>query len=138
MIHKPITFHEASRILEDVHHSRHFRTKHGAYIKNLYELLDAVRKMGQAEFAHHLNDDKNDFREWVHHVLNDYDLAEELSKCRNKQQLVAKLEKRIEHLHAIKHEPVISHKLYMDYALYDFLGGIIVGLMVGLVMVTLV
>ncbi|MBI2546795.1 hypothetical protein HYV81_06475 [Candidatus Woesearchaeota archaeon] len=138
MIHKPLTYHEASGMLEDVHEGKHFRTKEGATAKNLHELYDVIRKMGDAEFSHHLNADKNDFREWVHHAVQDYDLAQELGKCKSREQVMAKLEKRLDHLHLIRHGPVIPHKLYMDYALYDFLGGIIVGLMVGLVVATLV
>ncbi len=138
MIHKAITHNEASRILSDVHHSKHFRTKGNISVKNLYELYEETKKMGDDEFRHHLNSDKNDFKEWIHHVVNDFDLAEELAKCKTKPQLLGKLSSRIEHLHQIKTGPVYPHKTYMDYALYDFLGGIIFGLIVGLVMATLV
>jgi len=137
MIHKPITYHEASRILSDVHHTKHFKAKNNAIIKNLYELCEQIRRMGDQEIQHHFNSDKNDFKEWVHHVINDFDLAEELTKCKTKQALLNKLNSRIKHLHQIKTGPVYPHKTYMDYALYDFLGGIIFGLLVGLVMATL-
>jgi len=138
MIHKPITHYEASRILSDVHHSKHFRTKSNVSVKNLDELYNEIRKMSDDEFNHHLSPDKNDFKEWIHHAVNDFDLAEELAKCKTKQQILGKLNSRIEHLHQIKTGPVYPHKTYMDYALYDFLGGIIFGLLVGLVMATFV
>ena len=138
MMHKPITYHEASRILSDVHEQHSFKARNGVLIKNLYELQEQLRRMDEAEFAHHANSDKNDFVAWIRGVVNDYDLAQELAKCRTRQQFLHKLGQRIEHLHLVKHGAVFPHKVYMDYALYDFLGGIIVGLLVGLVMVTLV
>lgn len=138
MIHKPITYHEATKILEEVAASKHFRTKQGIIARSLHELYEAIRKMDDSEFMHHVNSGKNDFKEWVHHVVQDYGLAQELATCKTKDQMIAKIDKRLDHLHLIRHGPVVPHKLYMDYALYDFLGGIIVGLVVGLVMVTFV
>ena len=138
MIHKPLPYADAERILSDVHHTKHFHTKKGVIVKNVNELKDQLQQMDDAEFSHHVNTDKNDFKEWVQHVVNDSDLADQLGKCRTRKAMLAILDSRIDHLHQIKHGPVFPHQQYLDYALYDFLGGIIVGLVVGLVITTLV
>ena len=51
--------------------------------------------MSDEEFSHHVNKSKNDFRNWIHHVIEDTDLSSKLSRLRSRTGILHILEKRI-------------------------------------------
>jgi len=53
-----------------------FWTTDGKIIANLVELRDTLASMADEVFQHHVTSDRNDFAEWVQHVLADQELAE--------------------------------------------------------------
>ena len=52
-----------------------FWANDGKIITNIVELRDALSKMDEVVFVHHVTKNKNDFADWVHHVLQDAELA---------------------------------------------------------------
>ncbi|MBN2453986.1 hypothetical protein JXB11_00410 [Candidatus Woesearchaeota archaeon] len=52
----------------------------GRIVKDLKELADALHDMSNDVFSHHVNEFKNDFEKWVGEVMDESELAEELSK----------------------------------------------------------
>lgn len=59
-----------------------FWTTDGRVLANLVELRDALKAMDEAVFAHHVTKGKNDFAEWIEHVLLDAELAASFRKSK--------------------------------------------------------
>lgn len=59
---------------------QHFYLNDGKMVKNLFELTDALEKMANEIFAHHVTDVRNDFADWIHDVFQEEDLAEDLRR----------------------------------------------------------
>ncbi|MBR9690793.1 hypothetical protein GOV08_03860 [Candidatus Woesearchaeota archaeon] len=57
-----------------------FYTVEGKAIKSLIGLADALDDISDAVFFHHVNEDKNDFANWVKEVFEEPSLAKELEK----------------------------------------------------------
>jgi len=55
-----------------------FHTKDGHELKNFEELVESVSNMSESVFNQHVNDQKNDFYNWIKDVLKMYELAEEI------------------------------------------------------------
>ncbi len=50
----------------------------GRTIQDLRELAEALEDMAEHVFSHHVNDHRHDFANWVHEVLQERALAEQL------------------------------------------------------------
>jgi len=74
---------EAERLLANVPEQFTFRTRDGAYLWNLGDLASAVSNMQDSVFSFHVNEEKNDFANWVADVIGDHALARELWQTRN-------------------------------------------------------
>jgi hypothetical protein len=59
-----------------------FWVSNGAILANLNELYEALMNMDDETFAHHVNNDKNDFAKWVDEALKDPELGKKLMKCK--------------------------------------------------------
>ncbi len=59
-----------------------FWTTDGKILKNLDELQMAFGTMGEEVFLHHVNQEKNDFADWVEQVLEDRACASALRKSK--------------------------------------------------------
>ena len=46
-------------------------------------------------FMHHVGKDKNDFSEWVKHVVGDTALASKVSKLKTKKAMIDEINKRV-------------------------------------------
>ena len=59
-----------------------FWVYHGPVLKDLRELREALeRQISDAQFAHHVGQDRNDFANWVDHVLEEKDCARALRRA---------------------------------------------------------
>ncbi|MFT4303847.1 MAG: hypothetical protein ACMXYG_04735 [Candidatus Woesearchaeota archaeon] len=72
-----------------------FVTRSGMKLKNLYELYDAILEMSDEDYNHHVNSSKNDFKNWIFHIVQDNKLAEQLVPLTDKKQILKVIEKRI-------------------------------------------
>jgi len=59
-----------------------FWVHYGPVLKDLRELRDALhRQISDAQFAHHVGPERNDFANWVDHVLMEKPCARELRRA---------------------------------------------------------
>lgn len=90
-----ITRSVAEKRLGDVEQDKRFWCQDGRVLKNLYELEDALRKMGEGTFRHHASEARNDFSRWVKDVIGDEKLARDLSKSTTQTQAARVVADRI-------------------------------------------
>jgi hypothetical protein len=87
-----------TKILSDCNPDVAFWVCNGAVIRNIYELANNVESMTDEAFAFHVNDEKNDFMNWVKDILGDKDLAKKLAKIRDKNKYLDAVKRRIKQL----------------------------------------
>ena len=63
-----------------------FWSRDGRILENLADLKIAFGSMDDEVFLHHTEGDKNDFADWVEHVLQDRECAEDLRKTSKRAQ----------------------------------------------------
>jgi len=90
-----ITRAAAQKMLADVPADKLFWCRDGREFKNLQELSAAFQEMSDVTFRYHANEQKNDFSNWVKDVIGDEQLAQELSKCSNRNKAAKVVNKRI-------------------------------------------
>jgi len=61
----------------------YFILVNGVPLKNLKELAGACETMNDWVFNHHVNESRNDFANWVEHVLKEEELSSEIVVARN-------------------------------------------------------
>jgi hypothetical protein len=75
-----------------------FWSRDGQILKDLSDLSLAIGSMEDEIFLHHVNTEKNDFADWVEHVLEDKECAEALRRAKKKAQA-----KKVVELHLRKY-----------------------------------
>jgi len=108
--------------LKDVHADHVFHLKSGATIKNLYELASELAGMDEEVFQHHVTPDKNDFHNWVLHIVRDEHLADVFSEIRDRRLMLASVERRIQQLENQK-----PHHAPWHFTAKDYLLGVVIG-----------
>jgi len=81
-----------------------FWTCNGFIVYNLYDLLDALKKMDNPSFKFHVNQNKNDFSEWIGGVLGEKKLAKQLLRVKTQKTTILKIEA---HMKSLKKEVVM-------------------------------
>lgn len=56
----------------------------GARLRNIKELADALENIDISHYEHHVNENKNDFANWIKDVFEEFDLAEKIKTAKNK------------------------------------------------------
>ncbi|MBU1198217.1 MAG: hypothetical protein KKF46_07375 [Nanoarchaeota archaeon] len=64
-----------------------FYVNDGTVIRHLAELPDALRNMSPDTFNHHVNEQKNDFYNWVGDVFEHSRLARKIKPVRRKETM---------------------------------------------------
>lgn len=64
----------------------------GLVVKNLQELIDALKKMNNDNFALHVTKNRNDFAEWILEAYNDERLTQKLLGTKEKNKTIKILE----------------------------------------------
>jgi len=75
----------------------YFHLCNGRVLKNLYELLNALKSIDEETFSHHVNDHKNDFGNWVKHVFHEDFLAEQIFAARDREGISRLIENHLFH-----------------------------------------
>jgi len=65
---------------EELHPDFHFKLPDGTEIKSVQGLKDALGSLDEAHFKEHVNDEKNDFAEWLRVVLDNDEIADKVAK----------------------------------------------------------
>lgn len=72
-----------------------FFLQDGRQLKNLKELVTALNTMDEATFSHHVNENKNDFHNWIRDVYEDKHFARKLLMARTRQETAYQVQRRI-------------------------------------------
>lgn len=67
----------------------------GTLIRNVYELSEAIDNMKEKIFKFHVNKKKNDFSEWIRHVLEEEKLADEVARLVMKDKIQIVLQRHV-------------------------------------------
>ncbi len=89
------TRQDAARVLADTSGDRCFFCHDGCIVKNLYQLAECLGHMGEDSYCHHVTGVKNDFTNWVHDVLGDDKLANDLSRCTSRAEAARTVRDRV-------------------------------------------
>lgn len=63
---------------KNVPEEKQFYFVNGERVKNIKELAEIMDRIEQEVFDYHVNEEKNDFYNWIRHVFNDIELAEKV------------------------------------------------------------
>lgn len=69
-----------------------FWVNNGPILKNIGELPAVLRRMSDKTFLHHVNKEKNDFAKWIREVFGDKNLADAITKAKNKDNMIRAIE----------------------------------------------
>src|SRR3989338_4667464 len=86
---------EADKVLNNIKPEEYFYLKNGRVLKNLYEFTNSLASMDDETFKHHVNKERNDFAEWIRHVLKDEGIANQISRLKNRGSILKKINKRL-------------------------------------------
>lgn len=82
----------ASGRVIDAKPEHYFRLRDGRVVKNLSELVEALRNMSDDVFRHHVNSDRNDFYNWIRDIFKDGVLAHRVRNSRTQQKMASVIE----------------------------------------------
>ena len=128
-----VTTRLAEKILSDVSPTRRFVVHNGSEIKNLRELADAVRLMPNSTFHYHVSGQRNDFAEWVKEHVGDWQLADDMERAGTRKEMAGKVRCRQEYLSRAVGEQSIAHEHFMFAGVKEFIVGISVGIVIGMI-----
>jgi hypothetical protein len=83
------------QLLSNAKPEEYFVLKNGRVLKNLYELTNSLTSMDDDTFSHHVNNEKNDFANWVRHVFHDEQLADTVLRRKSKKSILKAINKRL-------------------------------------------
>ena len=81
---KRIRMKDYKRALSNTKPEFYFVLNNGQKIKNLFGLVNALDKMPDNIFYHHVNEQRNDFSNWINDIFKQKTLANEISKAKNR------------------------------------------------------
>jgi len=133
-----ITVKEAEHILRHVKDDRSFKLHMGTSIRSLREMAEALDLMADKTFNHHVTETRNDFSNWVKDVLEDEELAMQIHHLKGREAILKKVDDRIAELEKKMAESHITTKELMSMGAVDFVIGMIIGFIGGLVLAAMV
>ncbi len=89
---------DALKILSDVNPKHNFGVCDGNILKNINDLLSVLKKMNKNVFQAHVNKEKNDFANWINDIIKDEKLAKDISKTKEKKEVIKKITQRVKWL----------------------------------------
>ena len=113
--------------LKEAPADKYFYVHNGMTIKNLDELAVALNLMDRETFEYHVNNDKNDFSNWVDAIINEKTLAKELLDIKSKNASAERIRKYMNKL--FKEEKPIH---FFRHSILEFIYGLVVGLVLGM------
>jgi hypothetical protein len=86
-----------SLFLSDVEQGTEFHLVTGQSVKNIYELVGALKELSEENYSYHCNADKDDFGTWISDSLHNSMIGNILSRVKDKKKYVRIIEKAIHH-----------------------------------------
>jgi len=93
-----VTKKEAERILAEVEEHHHFVLSNGVRLKSLHDLSSALSDMEAGTYVHHVNNERNDFCNWVQDVHRDEVLKTRIAESNGPLELRSAVSQRINEL----------------------------------------
>ena len=87
--------------LDDVPRDYVFRCVNGHILRNMREMESEFKIISKQDYAYHVNDEKNDFYNWVKDIIKDDSLANNLLKASSPTQAVRYVTKRLNDLSSL-------------------------------------
>jgi hypothetical protein len=90
---------DAAQVLNRNTDNQHaFWFNNGFIARSLRDLVSGLESCSPETFSYHVNEQKNDFANWVNDIVGDPVLAKRLKGCTDKKRYVVKLKRRITEL----------------------------------------
>lgn len=86
------------KFLDNVPYEKRFYTLNGTIINNLSELAESIEGMDQLTFSHHVNQERNDFYNWISGVIGDKELADQVKRSSTHEETKRIIENRVHKL----------------------------------------
>ncbi|MFH0978798.1 MAG: DUF5752 family protein [Candidatus Woesearchaeota archaeon] len=100
-VEHPVQLKVVRKVLGKAPEEVGFLLADGRRLNSLYDLIHALQDMPDDVFRHHVNDERNDFSNWVNDVFEEPELANELRNINSKLDaelvLLRKMVKSLEH-----------------------------------------
>jgi len=93
-----VTKQDAEKLLADVPEDCSFWCCDGRIFRNMRDLSVGLASMSGETFVYHLNDEKNDFSNWLNDVIEDEKLAKDLEKPITRQEAAKRVNDRVSFL----------------------------------------
>ncbi|MBI4148346.1 transketolase family protein [Candidatus Woesearchaeota archaeon] len=87
------------KLLEAPKPELYFRTRSGESIRNIPHLKQALKKMSDDVYSHHVTEHKNDFAMWIRDVFGDHALADAIQHARSKSNAEKEIAKVLRELY---------------------------------------
>lgn len=68
-------------------YNKGFFLYNGGRLGSLSELLNTLENIQEYQFSYHVNEEKNDFANWIRDVFGDIFLARRVAKAKSKKEL---------------------------------------------------
>jgi len=75
--------------------NHYFYACNGDVLKSLEDLLNFLKNANEEKISTHLNEERNDFSNWIKDILKDKTLAKNFQKTLDKEKLIKAVERRI-------------------------------------------
>ncbi len=72
------------KLLSHAPENHYFVFSNGKKMRNMYQFVDELEHMHEDVFKEHVNENKNDFANWVEHVFEGKSLADELRQIEDR------------------------------------------------------
>lgn len=78
-----------ARAFPEIPPEKYFVLSDGTQIKNMNELALMLDRISDEQFSYHVNENKNDFSNWIRDVFGQHEIADNLSgiKCKKESQI---------------------------------------------------
>ena len=104
---KKITSEYAVSVLSEFPTEQSFFVHNGPSVNNLTEFYNVLLDMTDEQFDYHRNNGRNDFYNWIKHVVADKRLASETLRVKSRVTMAKRVKTRIDYLNKIKDESEI-------------------------------
>ncbi len=118
---KIISIKEAKMLFGDLPSAHRFWLKSGKPLKNLHELREELKMIGDVLFRHHVTPERNDFANWVRDCMKNKDLAKELYVCSDQKEMIKAIDQYIDRMknHSPSILPTISLQPDSSFIRFD-------------------
>jgi len=110
VINLKVSKSDAEHILREVEPEKAFIFHNGHVVRSLEELSRTIKDISEDVFKHHVTEDRNDFGNWIEHVLKDTTLATAVRQANDRKLIIGIIDHRIKELKSAVEEKLDTKK----------------------------